>query len=58
MSWYPDSNVIHLMDPSNVSFKPCVSLLIFCFDYLSIGVSVLLVSYYYCVTVNLSFYVC
>ena len=24
---------------SNVSFKTCVSLLIFCFDYLSIGVS-------------------
>ena len=29
---------------SNVSFKTCVSLLIFCFDDLSIGVSVLLKS--------------
>ena len=31
-----DINEIHL---SNVSFKTCVSLLIFCFDDLSIGVS-------------------
>ena len=31
-----DINEIH---PSNVSFKTCVSLLIFCFDDLSIGVS-------------------
>ena len=29
---------------SNVSFKTCVSLLIFCFDYLSIGVSQVLKS--------------
>ena len=27
---------------SNISFKTCVSLLIFCFDYLSYGVSVVL----------------
>ena len=43
---------------SNVSFKTCVSLLIFCFGDLSISVSKVLVSYYYCVTVNFSFYVC
>ena len=43
---------------SNVSFKTCFSLLIFCFDDLSIGVSgVLKVSYYYCITVNFPFYV-
>ena len=41
---------------SNVSFKTFVSLLVFCFDDLSIGVSgVLNVSYYYCVTVSFSF---
>ena len=40
---------------SNVSFKTCVFLLVFCFDDLSNGVSG--VSYYYCVTVNFSFYV-
>ena len=40
----------------SVSFKICISLLIFCFDDLSIGVSgVLNVSYYYCVTVSFSF---
>ena len=43
---------------SNVSFKTCVLLLIFCFDDLSIGVSGVLVSYYYCVTVKFSFSVC
>ena len=42
---------------SNVAFMTCVSLFIFCFDHLSIGVSIK-VSYYYCVTVNFSFYVC
>ena len=43
----------------NVSFKICVSLLIFCFNDLSIGVSgVLKVFYYYCVIVNFSFNVC
>ena len=37
---------------SHVSFKTYVSLLVFCFDDLSIGVSgVLKVSYCYCVTV-------
>ena len=41
---------------TNVSFQTCVSLLVFCFDDLSIGVSgVLNVSYYYCVTVSFSF---
>ena len=40
----------------NVSFKTCVSLLIFCFDDLSIGVEWDgKVSYYYCVIVNFSF---
>ena len=43
---------------SNVSFKTYVSFLIFCFDDLSIGVSGVLVSYYYCVTVKFSFSVC
>ena len=43
---------------SNVSFKTCVSLLIFCFDDLSIGVNGVLKSPTYCVTVNFSFYVC
>ena len=44
---------------SNVSFKTCVFLLIFYFDDLSIGVSgELKVSYYHCVTVGFSFYVC
>ena len=42
-----------------IYIKSCVSLLIFCFDDLSIGVSgVVNVSYYYCVTVNFCFYVC
>ena len=44
---------------SNVAFKTCVSLLIFCFNDLSIGVSgVLKLFYYYCVIVNFSFHVC
>ena len=43
---------------SNVSFKTCVSLLIFFFDDLSIRVTGVKVSYYYCVTVNFSFYFC
>ena len=44
---------------SNVSFKICISVLIFCFDDLSIGVSGdIKVFYYYCVTVNFSFSVC
>ena len=43
----------------NVSFKTCVSLLIFCFDDLSIDVSGgVKFSYYYFVTINFSFYVC
>ena len=43
---------------SNVSFKTCVSLLIFCFDDLSIGVSGMLKSATIIVTVvNFSFYV-
>ena len=37
---------------SNVSFKTCVSLLIFCFDDLSIGEGIK-VSSYYCVTIQL-----
>ena len=41
---------------SSVSLKTWVSLLIFCFDDLSIGVSG--VSYYCCVIVNFCFYVC
>ena len=43
---------------SNVSLKTCVSLLVFCFDDLSIGVSGVLKIYYYCAAVNFSFYVC
>ena len=43
---------------SNVSFKTCVSLLIFCFDDLSMCGWGVKVSNYYCVTVNFSFYVC
>ena len=43
---------------SNVSFKTCVSLLIFYFDDLSIGVSGVLKSPTMIVTVNFSFYVC
>ena len=51
-----DINEIHL---SNVLFKTCISLLIFCFDDLSTGVSgVLKVSYYFSVTLYFSFYVC
>ena len=43
---------------SSVSFKTCVSLLIFCFEDLSIGVSKVLKSpTNYCVTVSFSFYV-
>ena len=38
-----DINEIHLISP-NVSFKTCVSLLIFCFDDLSIGVGGMLKS--------------
>ena len=43
---------------SNVSFKTCVSLLIFCFDDLSVGVSGVLKSPIITVTVSFSFYVC
>ena len=43
---------------SNVSLKTCVSLLIFCFDNLSIGVSGVLKSPTIIVSVNFSFYVC
>ena len=42
----------------NVSFKTCVSLLIFCFDDLSISVSGVLKFPTIIVTVNFSFYVC
>ena len=43
---------------SNVSFKTCVSLLIFCVDDLSVGVSGVLKSPIITVTVSFSFYVC
>ena len=43
---------------SNVSVKTYVSILIFCFDDLSIGVWSVRVSYYYSVIVNFSFNVC
>ena len=39
---------------SNVSFKTCVSLLIFCFDYLPIGVSVVLKSHTIIVLLSIS----
>ena len=43
---------------SNVSFKTYVSLLILSFDDLHFCKWGVEVSYYYCVTVNSSFYVC
>ena len=43
---------------SIVSFKVCVSLLTFCLVDLSIGVSGVKVSHYYCVIVNFSFHAC
>ena len=39
---------------SSVSFKTCVSLLIFCFDYLPIGVSVVLKSHTIIVLLSIS----
>ena len=44
MSWYPDILISMRSISSNVSFKTCVSLFIFCLDYLSIGVSEVLKS--------------
>ena len=43
---------------SSVSFKTCVSILIFCFDDLSIGVSGVLKSPTITVTLSFSFSVC
>ena len=45
---------------SNVSFKTCVPLLTLCLDGLSIGMRGrgAKLSYYYFVTINISFYVC
>ena len=45
---------------SNVSFKACISLLIFCLDDLSIGVGGVFIKdlHYYCVAVNFPFNSC
>ena len=54
-------NVLKILRRSVLSnvLNTCVSLLVFSFDDLSIGVSgVLKIFYYYCADINFSFYVC